>query len=153
MKISEEEVLQVQQKWSNGVVEIGKKFDSNLDYISYAEEFLDKLYNFKNGDVLFKPTFASESQFRLNKISALSYFIGDNQEFNEDKGFALKPWIKVSFENHDFILEKNRAIVMGNYYFTDKENNIVKVEYTFGYKLINSKLFINLHHSSLPYSG
>ncbi|MDG1283964.1 MAG: phosphoribosyl-AMP cyclohydrolase, partial [Flavobacteriales bacterium] len=92
MQISEEEVLQVQQNWSNGVVEIGKKFDNNLDYISYAEEFLDKLYNFRNGDVLFKPTFASESQFRLNKASALSYFIGDNQEFNEDKGFALSCW-------------------------------------------------------------
>ena len=35
MQISEEEVLQVQQNWSNGVVEIGKKFDNNLDYLKF----------------------------------------------------------------------------------------------------------------------
>ena len=44
MQISEEEVLQVQQKWSNGIIEIGMKFDNNLDYISFAEEFLDTTF-------------------------------------------------------------------------------------------------------------
>jgi len=152
--ITIKQIENAQNKWGNGIVKIGslmKKFKLCKDYTS---EFLNDTYNFKEGKVLFKPTKAKQIQFRPTYEMALSYFLGGENSFcSEDKGFALKPWIKVSFENHDFILEKNRAIVMGNYYFTDKENNIVKVEYTFGYKLINSKLFINLHHSSLPYSG
>jgi hypothetical protein len=50
------------------------------------------------------------------------------------------------------ILEENRAIAMGNYYFTDLNGVETKVEYTFGY-LRNSrgKLKIDVHHSSLPY--
>jgi hypothetical protein len=42
---------------------------------------------------------------------------------------------------------------MGNYFFTEPNGNIVKVEYSFGYFLdSNGNLKINLHHSSLPYS-
>ena len=40
---------------------------------------------------------------------------------------------------------------MGNYFFTDLDGNEAKVEYTFGYKLINNELKIDLHHSSFPY--
>ena len=41
---------------------------------------------------------------------------------------------------------------MGNYFFKDSKGCILKVEYTFGYKLSNGKLVIDLHHSSLPFS-
>ena len=41
---------------------------------------------------------------------------------------------------------------MGNYYFEDLAGNEVKVEYTFGYKLIDGNLKIDLHHSSFPYN-
>ena len=51
------------------------------------------------------------------------------------------------------ILEENRAISMGNYFFTDLDGNEAKVEYTFGYKLIDGALKIDLHHSSFPYTG
>ena len=51
------------------------------------------------------------------------------------------------------ILEENRAISMGNYFFTDLDGNEAKVEYTFGYKLIDGTLKIDLHHSSFPYTG
>ena len=50
------------------------------------------------------------------------------------------------------ILEENRAISMGNYFFTDLDGNEAKVEYTFGYKLIDGALKIDLHHSSFPYT-
>ena len=52
----------------------------------------------------------------------------------------------------DFILGDNRAIAMGNYYFTDLNGDEAKVEYTFGYKLIGDDLRIDLHHSSFPYN-
>jgi len=63
----------------------------------------------------------------------------------------MAPWVNVRFENLNFILEENRAIVMGNYYFRALDNTEVKVEYTFGYKLVSGKLKIDLHHSSIPY--
>ena len=47
------------------------------------------------------------------------------------------------------ILEDNRAIAMGNYFFTDLGGNEAKVEYT-GYKLSNGALKIDVHHSSFP---
>ncbi len=81
------------------------------------------------------------------------YFIGGNSSNKKDAGFALAPWIKVRFENVAIILELNRALAMGNYFFTDSEGAETKVEFTFGYqKDSNGKLRIDLHHSSLPYS-
>ena len=53
--------------------------------------------------------------------------------------------------NQNLILDENRAIAMGNYFFTDTSGNEVKVEYTFGYKLIDGNLKIDVHHSSFPY--
>ena len=85
---------------------------------------------------------------------ALSYFIGGNDSFCvEDDGFAMKPWVDVKFKNSGFIIENHRAIAMGNYFFTDLEGAVVKVEYTFGYTLRNGNLVIDLHHSSLPFSS
>ncbi|WP_232517361.1 hypothetical protein [Aquimarina aggregata] len=51
------------------------------------------------------------------------------------------------------ILEENRALAMGNYFFTDINGQDTKVEYTFGYrKDTNGKLKIDVHHSSLPFN-
>ena len=102
--------------------------------------------------MLFKPTKTSAIQFRGTKEGALSYFIAGNPNFSEDKGFALQPWTNVRFENASLILEENRALAMGNYFFTDSEGGDTKVEYTFGYtKLSDGRLKIDVHHSSLPY--
>ena len=114
------------------IIPLCKQFTSN---------FLNERYNLKEGKILFKPTKASEEQFRPNLDMALSYFIGGEDSFcKEDQGFAMKPWIKVSFENSGFIFEKNRAIAMGNYFFTDLNEKTIKVEYSFGYKLIEKTL-------------
>ena len=85
-------------------------------------------------------------------IKDSSYFIGNNSEFKEDSGFATKGWTNVRWFNAGIQLHNNLAISMGNYYFTDVDNNEAKVEYTFGYKLINNELKIDLHHSSFPYN-
>jgi hypothetical protein len=114
---------------------------------------IKRLYGYDNGIVLFKPTKAKESQFRLSFEGAKSYFIGGNNNFMEDSGFALQPWTNVRFENASVILNEKTASAMGNYFFTEPNGNIVKVEYSFGYFLdSNGNLKINLHHSSLPYS-
>ena len=86
-----------------------------------------------NSRILFKPTKASKEQFRPKIEMALSYFLGGKDSFcSEDEGFALKPWVDVKFKNSGFIIEENRAIAMGNYFFTDSKGCILKVEYTFG---------------------
>lgn len=70
--------------------------------------------------MLFKPTKASEITFRTSHEAALSYFIGGNSNFKEDKGFAITPWTKVEFKNAAILCENNgRALAMGNYWFTD----------------------------------
>lgn len=147
------EIERAQKIWAERIVEIGKAFLQHGDYKLVAKNLVDDLYGYREGNVLFKPTKASEQQFRLNAESALSYFVGDNLNFPEDKGFALQPWEKIRFENAGVICKENYALAMGNYYFTDTSGNEVKVEYTFGYFVNESgDIKINLHHSSLPYS-
>ena len=152
--ITKEQVLEAQKLWGDGVVKIGSLKQSRTECEEYASNFLDNRYAFDQGNVLFKPTKCEIEQFRPTKIEALSYFIaGEGRACNKDKGFAIQPWTKVRFENAGFILEDNRAIAMGNYFFTDLNGNEAKVEYTFGYKLIEGVLKIDLHHSSFPFSN
>ncbi len=151
--IIKEKILNAQEKWGEGVVKIGALKNDIDKCETYTNEFLEKLYSFDKGPVLFKPTKCEIEQFRPTQLKALSYFIaGINRACEEDKGFAIQPWTKVRFENTDIILEENRAIAMGNYFFTDLNGNEAKVEYTFGYKLINGELKIDVHHSSFPYN-
>ncbi|OUV67796.1 MAG: hypothetical protein CBC89_02880, partial [Euryarchaeota archaeon TMED129] len=70
-----------------------------------------------------------------------------------DKGFAIKGWTKVRFENEGIIINGKSAIAMGNYFFMTPKGDEVKVEFSFGYIVdSDSSLRINLHHSSIPAS-
>ena len=151
--ITKDQIHKAQKKWGDGIVKIGSLINDETACVKFTNSFLNSIYDFKNSDVLFKPTKANKEQFRPKIEMALSYFLGGKNSFcSEDEGFALKPWVEVKFENFGFIIEENRALVMGNYFFTDTIGSTLKVEYTFGYKLSNDKLVIDLHHSSLPFS-
>ncbi|WP_035084491.1 hypothetical protein [Aquimarina latercula] len=151
--ITKKEIENAQKIWGEGVVQIGALHTDRSANETYTENFVNDLYDFDNKEVLFKPTKAAIDQFRITKEGAISYFIGGNSKFSEDKGFALQPWTQVRFENAALILEENRALAMGNYFFTDTNGQDTKVEYTFGYrKDSNGKLKIDVHHSSLPFS-
>ncbi len=97
--ITAEEIAEAQRVWGDGIVTIGKAFTDKEDYIKAAENHLDRLYAFEAGTVLFCPTKAAEIQFRLTREAALSYFVGGNDTYREDHGFAIHPWTKVCFEN------------------------------------------------------
>jgi hypothetical protein len=142
-----------QKKWAKGIVELGKSKGDIVTSKKLATDFINSLYDFKNGTVQFKPTKASEFQFRNDFDSALSYFIGNNTDFPEDSGFALKPWLDVEFKNDSINLVDNVGIAMGNYFFTDLKGIKIKVEYSFVYKREGESLKIILHHSSLPYGS
>ena len=153
-KITREEVVEAQKAWSDALVDLGKKYTDGQDYRQAAKTLLDDLYAYQTGQVLFKPTKAADIRFRTTKEGALSYFVGHNKNFPEDKGFALKPWTDVRFKNAGVYINGDVAMAMGKYFFTPLKGNVVKVEYAFGYvKDHEGKLKIILHHSSLPYTN
>ena len=150
--ITEEKIHEIQKKWGDGIVKIGTLMNDEYECVEFTKAFLNNLYGFNSGQVLFKPTKASKEQFRPKFEMALSYFLGGNKSYcSEDDGFAMKPWVKVEFKNSGLIIDGNRAIAMGNYFFTESSGNVVKVEYTFGYKMLQGNLVIDLHHSSAPF--
>ncbi|MEM9775793.1 MAG: phosphoribosyl-AMP cyclohydrolase [Chloroflexota bacterium] len=154
MTISEQEILDAQQAWGQGIVNIGKVFIDSGDYSVAAEKHIHSFYNYQEGAVLFKPTLVSEKQFRTDFEGALSYFVGGNANYPEDHGFAIKPWSHVRWENIGTKIIGNMAMAMGNYYFTMVDGgDVVKVEYSFGYtKNSEGQLKIILHDSHVPYS-
>jgi hypothetical protein len=151
--INEQEVLDAQKAWGEGIVKIGNVFSENGDYKTAAIEHINNFYNYQEGSVLFKPTLTSVKQFRTDFQGALSYFVGGDENYTEDHGFAIKPWISVRWENIGTKIYGNVAVAMGNYYFTPAKGGAdVKVEYSFVYLKNNEgKLKIVLHDSHLPY--
>ena len=145
------DVEDAQQAWGEGIVAIATAHSTGGDYVEVARNHVETLYAYGLTAVLFKPTLAAIEQFRPTFDQALSYFVASNNECSEDKGFAIKGWTNVRFENADVILGDSTALAMGNYFFTTPEGDEVKVEYTFGYLVDSSgNLRINLHHSSMP---
>merc|ERR1712226_709293 len=145
-------VVAAQKEWGDGIVKIAKAKINGEDFEQVAHDHIMNLYAYGQPPVLFKPTLAAEKQFRSSFEGALSYFVATNNAAPEDKGFAIKGWQAVCFENEEIITSGNTAMAMGNYFFTTPEGSQVKVEYSFGYVLdTQGKLRINLHHSSMPY--
>jgi len=151
--VSHEDVIETQQKWATAIVDIGKVYIDEQGYRHAAELHLRDLYAFEYGDILFKPTLASNVPFRPRFDEALSYFVGGS--VHEDKGFAIKPWAKVTFGEQQIILTMDGALAMGEYFFTpyDLSQGDTRVEFSFAYLIDEQgELKIRLHHSSLPYS-
>jgi hypothetical protein len=155
VSITDQEVLDIQKAWGDGVIKIGEVYLAKGDYKKVALDHIHKFYNYDNGSVLFKPTLASEIQFRTNVEGALSYFIGGNENYPEDYGFAIAtPWSAVRWESFGTKTTGNHAIAMGNYYFTPVDGGaVVKAEYSFAYiKNDDGSIEIILHGSHLPYT-
>ncbi len=152
--MTKEMIHAAQAAWGAGIVRIAAAHSSGGDFEAAARQHIETLYAYDLGPVLFKPTLAAEIQFRSTFEGALSYFVATNNACPEDKGFAIKGWTAVRFENVDIITYGATATAMGNYFFTDPNGDEVKVEYSFGYVLDSSgNVRINLHHSAMPYAG
>ena len=145
--VSVADVESAQKAWGEGIVAIANAHANQRDYVGIASNHINTLYAYQMGPVLFKPTLAAIDQFRPTFDTALSYFVASNNACPEDKGFAIKGWTNVRFENSDVIIDGGTALAMGNYYFTDPQGAEVKVEYTFGYiEDEQGNLLIQLHH-------
>ncbi|KAL3928515.1 MAG: hypothetical protein SGPRY_002353 [Prymnesium sp.] len=157
--VTEEEVREVQAAWSSAIKGISKTHAEGGDYIAAAAAAAGELYAYGHSNVLFKPTKATEHQFRPTGEEAMSYFVGGNvvdNGYDEDAGFAInggKGWASCVYDNHQIELKGGIGIAMGNYYFTcATTGGKTKVEYTFGYgRCDDGKVRIFLHHSSVPF--
>ncbi|MEE2755427.1 MAG: phosphoribosyl-AMP cyclohydrolase [Myxococcota bacterium] len=152
--MTKELIESAQKAWGDGIVRIAAAHTVNDNFEQVARNHVETLYAYGLTPVLFKPTLAAEQQFRSTFDDALSYFVATNNACPEDKGFAIKGWTAVRFENVDILTEGKVGMAMGNYFFTTPEGDEVKVEYSFGYILDDAgAVRINLHHSSMPYAA
>ncbi|MBM3429763.1 MAG: hypothetical protein FJX99_02120, partial [Bacteroidetes bacterium] len=103
-QFTKEMVESTLQLWCDNVVLVGKTYAENGDVKKLATQILSDNYDYDKGKVLFKPTLAFASQtFRSTKEGALAYFIGGDNSYPDDKGFKLKPWVKVWYNKLDYI--------------------------------------------------
>lgn len=157
--ITEKEVNDAQQAWCDALVKIGKIHTEGGDAKAFANQVLSDAYYYDEGKVFFKPTLAfGQNTFRNTKEGALSYFVGGDSNFPEDKGFALTPWVKAKFDNagegnNGIQIYGDIAIAMGNVWVTDKNGKEVMVDKTFVFKKgKDGKLKLIVHKSALPFS-
>ena len=155
MAILESEISTAREAWGVSLITLSKTYEEHgIDAArSLAAKILDTSYGYDLGPVLFKPTLSGgEQTFRTTKKGALSYFVGHDSDFPQDKGFGIKGWCKVESKTASSFIEGDVGIWMGNFYFTDRNSEITTVDKTFGYKKsLDGRLQIILHHSSLPY--
>ncbi|RPI83731.1 MAG: hypothetical protein EHM42_08145 [Planctomycetaceae bacterium] len=155
--ITEEEVNAAQQAWCDGLIKIGKVHHDGGDYKAVAAQIIDDLYDYKDGKVFFKPTLAhGKNTFRPTREGALSYFVGGSKDFPGDAGFALKHWVKVSYDNNaaenGIQIHGDIAITMGNVYLTNAKGDEVMVDKTFAFRRCkDGKLRLCVHKSALPF--
>ena len=125
--ITIEQIENAQAEWGAGIVRIAAAHTAGEDFTQVAHDHVESLYAYGLTPVLFKPTLAAEQQFRSTFDEALSYFVATNNACPEDKGFAIKGWTAVRFENVDILTDGKVGMAMGNYFFTTPDGDEVKV--------------------------
>ena len=157
MAIVEQDIMKALNNWGESLIAISRAYEDDglASARAIAEQTLDRLYGFELGPVLFKPTLSGGPQtFRLTKIGALSYFVGNDPEYPKDSGFGIKHWRNVKSETAATFVQNDVAMWMGWVSFIDKNNQTIKVDKSFGYARAKSgDLKIVMHHSSLPFEA
>jgi len=174
--ITRQQVLEAQKLWSDGIVALGRygrklleqerenqvkklvgaarKNGYNRSMLwTKTNEFVKKIYGFSEGPVLMKVTEATPStRIRLTRAGAISWLIGNDRDFPADRGFALRPWNEVRFENKAVNVHLCRAQAIGTAYFTDDAGNDRELQYVIGYtRDVDGRIRIDLHHMALPF--
>ena len=150
------DVEKAQTAWGAALIQISKDFKEGgaEKAKATANAVLDAAYGYNMGPVLFKPTLTVVPQtFRPTKEGALSYFVGGDENFPKDTGFALKGWEKYEFENSAIHITGDLALTIGKVRVTNGEGEVTEVDKTWGFKKDDQGVLrIVLHHSSLPYN-
>eukprot|EP00928_Gymnodinium_smaydae_P045670 TRINITY_DN30404_c0_g2_i1.p1 TRINITY_DN30404_c0_g2~~TRINITY_DN30404_c0_g2_i1.p1 ORF type:complete len:854 (-),score=140.25 TRINITY_DN30404_c0_g2_i1:81-2567(-) len=149
--VGEAEVERAQSAWGQAFMAIGAERSIGGDYLGRAARLVDGLYAYGSHPVFFKPAEAREDPFRSTREGAISYFVGGNRRFAEDRGVALQPWRAVRFANEAMELRGREALVIGNMFLTGPQGVQSKSTYTLGYVADDAGLLrLNLHHASFP---
>ena len=155
--ITQAEVEAAQTAWGDALVQIATDYsEGGIDKArATAEAVIAAAYGYNLGPVLFKPTLAEAPQtFRTTADGALAYFVGHDEAFPSDTGFALKGWTAVEIENAAIFISGNTAKTIGNVHITAADGSVTTVDKTWGYQRDEAgTLRIVLHHSSLPFSA
>lgn len=140
--------------WGKSLVSISRAHAEKGDYTKIAKEVIAKNYNYHRAPVLFKPTLAQENTFRLTEEGALSYFVGGNSKYREDRGFALNDWAEVNFDVAGVHEGEGYGLVMGNKHLFNSKGEKTVANFTMAFVPdYDGSLKICLHHSSLPFKG
>ncbi len=146
-------MVDAQRLWISSFLAIAEAYRQGNDARSVAVQMIEGLYDYSRGPVLFKPTLAFGDQtFRTTFAGAVSYFVGGDPNFPNDKGFALNDWISVYPQNTHCLIDCSVGMTMGNFVFVKSSGSELVVEKTFVFKSdATGKLRIVLHHASLPF--
>jgi hypothetical protein len=152
--ITPDEVNAAQQKWCDGLMTICSRYiNGDNTYVDYADNFIDEMYDFKEGKVFFRPTLALAPQhFRTTRKGARAYFLGGDDEF-PDEGFIKYKWISVRYHNE---IEDQEAIqihgdigiAMGNVYLVDIAGKEVVVDKLFVFQKRGGEVRLIVHNSA-----
>lgn len=155
--ITEQQVLNAQTGWCDGLLAISKAYAKGgfAAAEATASKILDQVYGYQYGAVAFKPTLAQNPQtFRSTKPGALAYFVGGNPSYPNDKGFALQPWQTCAIRNQVIQTHGELAITMGNVDLTDSSGKETTVDKAWAFvREPDGEVRIVLHHSSLPFTA
>jgi len=154
--ITEEELLDMQETWGDALVAISDVYEKEgFDAAkALATKVVDTAYGYKFGPVLFKPTLANGDQsFRTTREGAISYFVGGDPAYPNDKGFAIQGWVDVEHKNAAIYLDGSTGTSVGNVIITNKDGSVTTVEKTWTFmKCPDNQVHIMGHHSSLPFA-
>ncbi len=149
--IRQSEIIAFQQGFGVSLNGISNAFINKLDYTTAARNHIEKYYGFDFNEVLFKANDSVEDPFRSTYEGILSYLIGGNDSFPDDKGFALQNLIKVNWKNAGIINDHNIAIAIGQSTYQKKDGSVVKQNYTMCFKKdVQGKLKLIAHKTALP---
>ncbi len=118
--ISETEINSFQKSYGDSFNSLANAIEDESYYELKARDHIDQFYNFDDGRVMFKIGHESEQPFRYTADGLLSYLIGKNKDFPNDKGIAKEYWRKIEWNNLGITIEGEIAIVIGK---VSMENN------------------------------
>ena len=128
--ITKDQIHKAQKKWGDGIVKIGSLMNDEQACIKFTNSFLNSIYDFKNSDVLFKPTKVNKEQFRpkieiffenivkyCNYLTQYSFKIITNNTFPHSSGIASSASGMSALALCVMSLEKELDPKMDNDYF------------------------------------
>lgn len=130
ISISEAEIIAFQKAYGISFNAISQSVEDNSYYETAARKHIDKNYNIESGEFMFKIGNETSSNYRSTYDGILSYFIGKNKAFPNDKGITKQNWRKIDWNNNGIIKDGDMAIVMGQATLTNQNGETRLQNYT-----------------------